>query len=281
MTEKTEKELFEEHIKDKSQASINTYRRGYKKLTDATSTSIHQTTQKTLLNHIRKLENMNSRQLLINVGIIVRRLYDDVKVDLLMKEREENKLEIEKDVKIRNKKKVEELPSLEEFERFVDYLYESKDWVSYIINYLILNFNTRNQDLIFTITNLQRDTKNKNENYMWIGRDKVTYIRNIYKTAYKHGTKRNVITDSKFRNAMMELRKMRRKGKGLFAPEGIASEHLGYYIIQKTFNKLGEGNLLKVVINGNSGNFQKLREISANRGTGLSVLLENYDITNQ
>ena len=46
-----------------------------------------------------------------------------------------------------------------------------------------------------------------------------------------------------------------------------------------SFNKLGEGNSLKIIINHYRDNYQKMKEISQRRGTNMKVLMESYNIS--
>ena len=54
---------------------------------------------------------------------------------------------------------------------------------------------------------------------------------------------------------------------------------IGYHITKMSFNKLGESNCLKIIINHYRGNHQKIKEISERRGTNMKVLMESYNIS--
>ena len=53
---------------------------------------------------------------------------------------------------------------------------------------------------------------------------------------------------------------------------------IGYHITKMSFNKLGEGNCLKIIIDHYRDNYQKIKEISQRRGTNMKVLMESYNI---
>ena len=45
-----------------------------------------------------------------------------------------------------------------------------------------------------------------------------------------------------------------------------------------SFNKLGESNCLKIIINHYRDNYGKIKEISQRRGTDIKTLMESYNI---
>ena len=150
----------------------------------------------------------------------------------------------------------DDLPSLDELEEYTEYLYENKKWFEYIINYLLINYQTRNKDLDFTIVGLKRDTKDKDKNFMWLERGRVTFIRNNYKTSNTYGTKTDVISDEKFVTA---LKRMKTKiGGNTFIPN---PDDPSYYVKKSTYKQIGEGAYFKVLVNTNRGDLQKLKSM--------------------
>ena len=51
------------------------------------------------------------------------------------------------------------LPTLDEFDNFIESLWQKSKHKEYIINYLIRHCNVQNQDLIFDIVDKKADTK--------------------------------------------------------------------------------------------------------------------------
>jgi len=82
--------------------------------------------------------------------------------------------------------------------------YRNKDYKSFVILYLLLNYNTRNKDLVLRVVK-DEDDINQKENFIFIRDKDVVYIRNDYKTKDKYGGKRDVIVAKKFFNAVQEL----------------------------------------------------------------------------
>lgn len=265
-------DVFMASIDGKSKATIKSYTTQYRKLKKALDKDISESSQKSIIDVAQQEEKANSKQALINIGILVRRLYK-LNVDTLIKERDSTKDEITSQVKEKNAEIKDDLPSLDELEEYTEYLYENKKWFEYIINYLLINYQTRNKDLDFTIVGLKRDTKDKDKNFMWLERGKVTFIRNNYKTSGTYGTKTDVISDEKFVTAMKRMKT--KIGTNSFIPN---PDDPSYYVKKSTYKQIGEGAYFKVLVNTNRGDLQKLKSMGESRGTALDTIATNYDI---
>ena len=101
---------------------------------------------------------------------------------------------------------------------------------------------------------------------------RLTYIRNIYKTANKYGPKTVVIDTERF---VMAIKKAHAMGKFPLARDETT---IGYYIQKHSFRELGEGVIMKIVVNYHKNDINELKRISQSRGTDLPVLLTNYNI---
>jgi len=200
----------------------------------------------------------------------------------LEKKRDENKEKLKGFVKEKNQKlKDDGLPSYQDLLDYLEFLYDSKRWTDFIINYLLIYYHTRNEDVNFELVPFKRDTKeNKDINYLWYSKraKKATLYRRNYKTAGKYGMKTDTITDPKFLNAIKQIFECRKKGEegcDVFIPN---KENVGYFVKKSTLNNLGENLYNKIIINHFRNNLDKLKEISESRGTSLDTLHENYDI---
>ena len=265
-------DVFMASIDGKSKATIKSYTTQYRKLKKALDKDISESSQKAIIDVAQQEEKANSKQALINIGILVRRLYK-LNVETLEKERESTKNEIIGQVKEKNAEIKDDLPSLDELEEYTEYLYENKKWFEYIINYLLINYQTRNKDLDFTIVGLKRDTKDKDKNFMWLERGKVTFIRNNYKTSNTYGTKTDVISDEKFLTAMKRMKS--KIGTNSFIPN---PDDPSYYVKKSTYKQIGESNYFKILVDSNRGDLQKLKSMGESRGTALDTIATNYDI---
>jgi hypothetical protein len=283
----TELSQFKEFIKDKSANTIKSYIQQYNKLKKIVdkemeqSVDIQNVSERNILEFVSDENNLNSQQALLNVAIMIRKM-NKQPTSKLEKKRDENKEKLKDFVKEKNQKlKDDGLPSYQDLLDYLEFLYDSKRWTDFIINYLLIYYHTRNEDVNFELVPFKRDTKeNKNINYLWYSKraKKATLYRRNYKTAGKYGMKTDVITDSKFLNAIKQIFECRKKGEegcDVFIPN---KDNVGYFVKKATLNNLGENLYNKIIIQNFRNNLDKLKEISNSRGTSLDTLQENYDI---
>ena len=266
----TELEVFIASLEGKSEKTIKTYKQQYNKLRAQLGKDIHESSQKKIIEIADEQENNNTKQARLNIGILVRKLYNyDTKE--LEKQRDIWKGSIKEDVKKKNE--INKLPTYNDLLDYMDYLYENDKWVEFVINYLLINFQVRNEDLDFEIVEKKRDTKDDSKNYMWLSRNKIVYIRNNYKTSKTYGMKMNTITDKEFITAMKRI-----KSRGdTLVPN---PDNLGYWIKKATLDSIGEGAYFKIIVNAYKGNLQEIKKMSENRGTDIRTITESYDIEN-
>ena len=252
--------------------------------------TVKSATEKEIIDISNDEKSLNSKQGIINIAIILRtpsRFVNqregeseddwaerkctadlDTPSALLIKQREDNKNGIEKSVKAKNEKIRQVLPTYEDLLVFLDYLFAEELWSDYVINYLLIYYQTRNADLNFKITD-RKGSVEETGNWMWVAQKKAILYRRNYKTACVKGVKENTIDDSNF---LFAIKKM---DSDAFVQK---EEFIGYYIRKATLQGLGEGNYMKIVVNHFRGNRMKLDEISKNRGTDLNTILSNYDV---
>ena len=275
---------FMESIENKSDATKKQYRIQYNKLLKLTEKPIAETSEKKIIELLNEIENKNNSQALLNIALLVRKL-DGLSVKQLEEKREKDKKKIFTAIKEKNVDLRENLPDYKEITEYTDYLFEKNEFTDYIINWLLINIQVRNQDLDFTIVTRKKDANDKEKNYMWVQPNKLTYIRNVYKTAKintpngetGYGKKTNVITNPKMILAMKRVMGCQKSGLdcGTFIPNKSA---ISYHIIKATYKQLGETRYFKIVVNHFRNNLDKIKEISENRGSSISVILTSYDI---
>ena len=269
---------FMDTLDGKSDHTKRAYKTQYTKLRNLLEHDVADVSQKKAIDIISEQSNPNQQQALINIAVLVRRMNKLPTKDLEAK-REANKKEVVKQVKQVNETLV--LPTLNDLEEYLEYLYANNQWTDYIINYLLLEYQVRNKDVNFTITTRKKDMTDKNKNYIWLDvrQKKAVYVRRDYKTEKTYGEKRHTISDKEFIVALKRVLACQKHNEecGVFIPN---ENQVGYYIQKATYKGIGEGAYLKIVINAykNAGNIQKLKEISDNRGTDLNTLLSNYNV---
>ena len=274
----SELDKLNDSVKDKSVNTQKSYKTQYNKLVKLLGKPVSETSEKKLIEIVLEQPNNNQKQALINIGILIRRLYElsSTKLEALREKLKEN---LKEDVKEKNSVLQDTLPSYDDIVEYTENLWDKMEWRDYIINYLLINYQVRNQDLVFDLVNLKRQTKDDSKNYMWLSPKKVVYIRNVYKTANKYGKKVVTITDPKFLLAVKRVYACNKRDEesGVFIP---TLSQVGYYIMKATYKQIGEGAYLKILIKHHRKDFTKLTEISENRGTSMKTLGESYDIEN-
>ena len=275
----TEYEEFTDYLEEEGRLSYATkksYRTSYRKLRDLLGKNVADTAQDTTSKAIMaSTDNINSAQALINIAIIVREKIKKLPTDELVEQRTTNKGEVTEHLKQANL--FTQLPSIDELDAFIETLWKQSKYRDYIVNYLIRHHYVRNQDLLFDICETKRETLDEpDKNWLWLDRKKmcVHYIRNTYKTAKTYGQKVTKIDNERF------LRAVKVCNRQMYCfPLATDPDKIGYYVQKLTFNELGEGAMLKIIINHYRGDISRLKEISQSRGTNLEVLLTSYNIT--
>ena len=143
--------------------------------------------------------------------------------------------------------------------------YRDKNYKSFVILYLLTNYNTRNQDLVLRVVKNESDL-NEKENFLLIREKDVVYIRNDYKTKDKYGMKRDVIKAKKFFNSVQEL-------DNLLIDDGNLDRQ-----VKKVTGGINQSTMFKIMIASNN-NLKSIVKASRNRGTKMETIATNYDIT--
>jgi hypothetical protein len=271
----TEFDKFAASYAEKSKNTIKTYNNAYKKLHDELEQKdIHTCKSTEIFEALDKFESANTRQSLLNVAIGVWKVYD-LDTDDLIAYREDLSMSIKQSVKNKNKALQEHLPSYGELVKHTNACFDSGRYVEYIVNFLILNFQVRNQDLNFKIISQLINATDPELNYMVPMKSKVYYVRNKYKTAATYGPKQDIITDPDFILAIKRIQALNKDGHNVIIPN---ENTIAYRVQSLSYQNLGEGAIIKIIINHFRDDIDELKKISMNRGTAIQTLLDNYDI---
>ena len=235
------------------------------------------TNQNTIIKKLKDVyENPNTLALYPNMIILVRK-YKDEEVDKLIKLRNQLRDKIIAERKSNLDKLDDELPNLDKITSELDNLVG----VPYIINYLIINHGLRNKDMNLKFV---KSFNNNDENMIKMTGKKATLLINDYKTDKTFGSKEIEIKDDKF---LKELKSLKLKdGSYLISMKnGDKVNNLITFndkIKKLTIMNLGQGKMIKIVIKQllNNKSFNKLEQISKDRGTSMQVLLSSYNLHN-
>tara|TARA_R100000541_G_scaffold49430_1_gene56588 strand:+ start:1178 stop:2071 length:894 start_codon:yes stop_codon:yes gene_type:complete len=273
--------LLADAYKDAGTSTKAAYRNQYVKMYEALDKrEIHTVSEKVIIEAVDDLNisNVNTKSALLNIAVVVRGLPEyELGVKKIINEREKLRSKIVEHTKDKNDEI--NLPSYNELLDFMNEKYQSKDYKSYMINYLLIHYQTRNQDLDFELVKLKKEMKDKTKNYLWynVRTKKVIYVRNMYKTAKIYNTLTQEITDTKFITAFKAVKRLQDTDH----KDGVFIKNKGSiatYVINYTYQKLGEGRYAKIVINHFKNDLGTLQQISKNRGSSIQTLLNYYDI---
>ena len=236
-----------------------------------------------LLDTLAKIESVENPSTRASVFLIAKKIYNYTdnrevfdKVDLQIR-KDKRDLQIKK-----NKNLVAQLPS---YAQIAEAVKNETGHLKYIISFIVLKISTRNQDIAFIDVHKEaKDEYDLKRNHLILDGKKVIFIRNIYKTAKTYGQKKNIIINEKFYN-FLELFLGENVMKPLLTKKDgspIEPSAVGSYMKRYIVLKLTEGDVLKAVLKytDESGSYEKLRLLSFNRGTAVSTLLSEYDISN-
>ena len=234
--------------------------------------------QPTIIKKLKELyDNPNTLQLYLNMIVLVRR-HNEEETDKLIKFRNSLRDDI-----IESRKKG--LDDLDDKLPKIDYIMEqlnNLNGIRFILNYLMINHGLRNKDI--NLKFVKSLPENKSENYLMLKGKNIILDINDYKTEDKYGTKEIKISDEKFVN---EIKKMKLDDGDYILPmkNGDKIKNTSTFndkVLNLTIDKLGQNKLVKIRIKDllNNKAFDKLEQISKDRGTSLDVLLKSYNLHN-
>ena len=265
-----------EHIKNEkkvSEQTIKTYENIGKNIPFNLLNS-----QPTIIKKLKDLyDNPNTLQLYLNMIILVRK-FNSEEVDKLIKFRNSLSDSIKETRKSNLDKMDDKLPPLEYIENELNDL----TGIRYVINYIMVNHGLRNKDLNLKFVKVLPE--DKDENYIMQKGKNILLNINDYKTEKKYNMKEIKINNSKF---LKELKSLNLKDGDYIIPMKNKDKITNIItfndrILKLTIDRLGQNRLVKIVVKDllNKKDFEKLDQISKDRGTSMEVLLKSYNLHN-
>ena len=266
-------------MEGKAKNTVRTYVSNYKRLRSHFEKDLSDVPNVELIQYISEQDSSNTKNGFITVAIQVKRLNGRDVIDLT-DYRETLKVALVAEVKKKNAALQEILPEYSDLVEYTERLFDTGDYINYVINFLLLNYNVRNLDLDFKITTKLNEATDDKTNYVVILPNKIMYIRNRYKTAETYGPKTHKITDENFTFAIKKIYQMMKKAdhEEYVNPIVPNPNTISYRISSATYKSLGEGAYVKICINHFRKDLEALQRISENRGTSLSTLFMEYNI---
>ena len=270
----------------KSSHTIKNYKHNHKRLTDYLQMPIYETNADEVIQAVNALaEKPNSRSAILNTAIVFYNMADK-DIRKLTKFRTDLAEQAAKEKKTIDYNKGKGLPTIEELKTYLNKLYTTERYADFILNYLLMNYNTRNIDLDVEVVNSIHKTKaDKTRNYLVVRKHDFVYIRYKYKTFKTYGVKRNTFKSILMERAIRRLREERGKDKPIFIMSNkdgsrIAESSNSNYVKHRTLGNITEGDINKIYVSHyiDDGNSQALVNLSNNRGTDLTTLFSSYNI---
>ena len=293
--------MFDKYVvnkKDKlSKNTINTYTQLYKKMYKHFNSEPVLIDEDILIDSILKdmltdkgqvITNPNTLTSLFNTVIIVKKEFDYPITKLL--KAKENLLENIYDHREAQKIiKANKLPSYKDVKNHLKKQFEEENHISFIINFIMQTFFTRNKDLDLHITTSLKLAKNPEKNYLIIRNWDIIYIKNNYKTAKTYGSMRFNFRDRKLTYAIQKFIESQpenpnqtewaliQNANGFPLDESSQAK----FIRKHTLNGMSESDIFKIRVDEfeKKGDINGLMEASRRRGTNLATLIKNYSLT--
>ncbi len=283
-------EEFEDYLnsleKPLAEKSAKMYMNQYKLIRDKVKKDLTDMSVSDIEKYLDGVPNMNTRKNHLNIFIMLKRAKNGItNEELLDKElikekypeyaklydlRTSLKQSIETALKEKNVDLCETLPEYKELTDFA----KKQTGRAYLVNYILLNYGVRAQDLDTTITN--QEINDKEHNFLILDTDKksVDYIRNRYKTIGSHGAQLQTITDKKFVATVKDLLRDHNSVKMFDLKQADKA------LRQFTYKGLSESEYFKILVCYlyETKQMTKLFKMGKTRGTNIDIILKNYNI---
>lgn len=236
-----------------------------------------------------KIDNPNTLTTIFNTVIIVKKEFD-YPITKLLKAKENLLEDIYEHRETRKIIKANTLPTLKDLKKHMRGTLQRDDYIGYIINFLLLNFFTRNKDLDVHIVTSVKLAKDPKKNYIVLRNWDILYIKNNYKTAKTYGSQSFSFRDKKlafaiqnFINAQPDNEdktewRLMVNGEG----EDLDETSQAKFIRKYTYKNLSESDYFKIRVNEfeKNSDLKGLMEASRKRGTNVNTVITNYSLKN-
>ena len=276
-----------------SKNTVKTYKQAYKKLVDILATNnVADLDNKEIIDLIDEQENYGTINLLLTIVLMIK--YDnDKEIDDIKKHRDLIRMEMRDSRWKKKEEKLDTLPPIKSLTKYLNRLYSNNEYQSYIINYLLINYNVRNLDLDLIVTDDMKEYHNLgkkgDENVLFVGKNNAVYFyRNNYKTVKTYGPKAIRLSSVKLANSIKEYMAQQQAITNgdiylLSLKNGDRSgrDSLSHYITKFTYEGLTESDIMKIIVTEKVktiDDYKKLEKISKNRGTAIETIIEEYNL---
>ena len=239
----------------------------------AVDTPIKDISQDVLIKTIRGMDIPATSKASMNTVCIVIFKHHKLAVDKLIKFRDELAEKSFDESKTKDTELLDKGITLKKLTAFMNEAYANQEWKKFVINYLLLTFQTRNEDLDLQIVNHKRT--DDEHNWIILNKASCTYIRNHYKTVETYGPKIVDIRNKKFVEALHHI--LGDKSSEYLLKTGdshIIHTELNRAVANQTYEKIGSTKYFKIL----STSKKNIEKMSANRGTNPDTIVHSYKL---
>ena len=265
-----------EVVAEQSQKTIVNYSNMLTRLRKAllTTTPIKNISPDVLIKTIREMDiPATSKQSMNNVCIVIFK-HHEKPVEKLIKFRDELAEKSFDESKSKDTELLSKGITLKMLTAFMNEAYANQEWKKYVINYLLLTFQTRNEDLDLMITKNGKATDGQH-NWIVLKKASCVYIRNHYKTVDTYGPKIVDIRNKKLLEALNHI--LGDKSSEWLLKTGdthIIPTELNRAVANQTYEKMGSTKYFKIL----STSKKNIEKMSANRGTNPDTIVHSYKL---
>jgi len=272
-------------LKDKAKSNLAVYKSRYKVFTKRFKTKIQNISDDLLLTALLEATSdndfpANTRAGLITFLVLLKRFYNVEHKQLLLFQIENN-IRVQVETQERKKSQKKELGnySIDDLKSHMLSEYAKKNYTSYVVNYLLINYGVRNQDLNVKLVT-DKQNLNDEENFLYLkNKSTIQFIRNHYKTHKYYGKKVYEIRDARF---VTSIKKLIEKNVSYMlhtsSGDKLDETSLARRIVTYTLDALSEADIFKIIVIAYDKDYDKLKEYEASRGTKLNTIIENYAV---
>lgn len=271
-------------VKDLKPSTATTYTNSYIRLRNHLGISpkkqVSTLKLKSILEKVNQIENPSSRA---NILVVLRKIFTDDSHQQIINEQYKLINQQKREVQIHKNNGLNE--SMPSYDELVNSLKQLSSPLKYIVNFLMLYVNVRNQDImLIDVHSKPKHSYDDSRNHLIVDGSKVIYIRNKYKTARKYGQKKNTINSKVFTKMVKDF-VGDETSKPLFTQKDgkpVTPSSYTSYLKKVVIKGLTEAQIMKITMKhiDEKGDYNMLRRVSNNRGTSVPTLLQDYDMTN-
>lgn len=265
--------------------TIKSYKNSHRKITNELGFAIGDASINEVIKAVQDLTENPSSQATLYTAVIVFRKLADLNNDAIWKEKNALRPAQRAMRQITSASKKEYLPTMDILKKHLNEQFYNENWRGYIINFLLINYNTRNADLDLEFVNTIHKTKSdKKRNYIVIRKHDFVYIRNNYKTFKTYKQKRHIFKSIPFARAVKSFIAQQPPDSPIYLldKEGlpINNNSIANYIKKYTYKSLTEGDYNKVAVSSITeiADLRLLEQLGERRGTDLTTLIQYYNI---